>query len=72
MKTKEEQLKEILKEIWTFAPGLNKHTFDWRKTPKSIVMLAATDSSALLKFQGTEYYVNYVWKTDSIEVEVNR
>jgi hypothetical protein len=35
-------------------------------------MLAATDSSALVSFGGVEWYINHVWKTNTITVERNK
>lgn len=71
MKT-QEQLLAIIQSIWEFAPGLNKHTFNWGKIPATVTMLAATDSSALVSFGGVEWYINHVWKTNTITVERNK
>ena len=71
MSIEENTLHDILISIWYFAPGLNKHVFAWGQLPSSVTILAGTDSSGLVKYRGTKYYVNYEWKTNKIIVERN-
>ena len=63
------QLLEILTKIYYFAPGLKKSIFHWDKLPDSVVPLAGTDSSGLVKYRGSEWYVTYDWPTNKIQVE---
>ena len=62
-------VKNMLSHSWYFSTGLNKDKFHWTDTPKNLEVLAATDSSGIVKWFGSRYYVYYDTKTQSIIVE---
>ncbi len=62
------QLVQILRDCWQFSSALNKHLFKWYTTPANLTILAATDDTGTVKFQGIKYYVQYQHKTDLIDI----
>ena len=69
MTNKIDQVKNMVSHIWHFSVGLNKDKFHWTDTPKNLEVLAATDSSGIVKWLGSRYYVCFDAKTQSIMVE---
>jgi hypothetical protein len=70
MSIQTDKVLSLIKPIWLYAPGLYKYVFHWEDLPNPIKVLAAMDPSGFVMYQGTRYYVNYIWKTNTIAVEV--
>lgn len=64
------ELHTILQGVWQHEPGPKKYIFKWNRLPATVKLLAGTDSSGLVEFEGVKYYVNYFWGTNTIVVEL--
>ncbi len=62
-------LGNILFDLYQFSAGLNKHHFQWTRAPTGLEVLAGTDTTGLVKWQGKRYYVCYEWQTNAIVIE---
>lgn len=67
---KNQELGNVLHNIYKFSEGLGKTHFQWTKSPKNLQVLAGTDESGFVKWYGQKYYVSHDWKTNSIEIEL--
>ena len=47
-------LGNILFDLYQFSSGLNKHHFQWTRAPKGLQVLAGTDTTGLVKWQGKD------------------
>ena len=64
-----QELGNILHNIWLFSKGLNKTVFQWNMLPASLDVLACTDTSGFVKWHGKRYYVCHDWQSNSIIIE---
>lgn len=61
-------LVQILRDCWQFSTGLNKYKFEWHKTPASLSVLASTDTTGLVMYNGIKYHVQYQINSDLIDI----
>jgi hypothetical protein len=64
-----QQLANILHNMYQFSIGLNKTIFRWNLAPKGLKILAGTDSSGIVTWHGRKYYVTYDWQSSAIVIE---
>lgn len=64
-------LLKLLESIYHFSPGLNKSLFNWHESKNfsRFNVLAGTDNSGIVTFQGKKYYTFHDYKSNTIIIE---
>ena len=65
-----QELANVLHNVWSFSTGLNKTLFRWHIAPTNLVVLAGTDTSGIVKWYGKKYHVTPDWESSSIIIEL--
>ena len=64
-----QELANILHNVWSFSHCLNKTFFRWQTAPANLKVLAGTDYSGIVQWHGRKYHVTRDWESSSIIIE---
>jgi len=64
-------LGNILFDMYQYSAGLKKHIFRWTEAPNELIILAGTDTSGIVQWDGRKYHVAYEHNTNAIVITPN-